>query len=124
MAERLRIPDFWMPKSAPDLGDREQRVLHLTYNAQPVRAAISLLRAGEALAEQLHRVKAPTLLLHGALDAVTPASNAGRVSVRLGAIKKRTVILERSHHILTRDVERATVRAEISRFLREISVGR
>ncbi len=123
LADRLRIPDFWMPKSAPDLGDREQRMLHLTYNAQPVRAAISLLRAGEALSEQLHRVKAPTLLLHGALDAVAPASNAGRVSVRLGAIKKRTVILQRSHHILTRDVERDTVRAEISRFLREIALS-
>ncbi len=124
LADHLRIPDFWLPKSAPDLGDREQRALHLTYNAQPVRAAISLMRAGEALSEQLHRVKAPTLLLHGALDAVAPASNAGRVSVRLGAVKKRTVILQRSHHILTRDVERDTVRAEISQFLREISASR
>lgn len=121
LADRLRIPDFWMPKSGSDLGDREQRALHLTYNAQPVRAAISLMRAGEALAEQLHRVKAPTLLLHGALDAVAPASNAGRVAVRLGTVQKRTVILPRSHHVLTRDVERATVHAEISRFLREIT---
>jgi carboxylesterase len=121
LAERLRIPDFWMPKSAPDLGDREQRALHLTYNAQPVRAAISLLRAGEALAEQLHRVKAPTLLLHGALDVVAPVSNACRVSVRLGTLQKRTVILERSHHVLTRDVERELVRAEIRTFLRAVS---
>jgi carboxylesterase len=121
LADHLRIPDFWMPKSAPDLGDREQRALHLTYNAQPVRAAISLLRAGEALAEQLHRVKAPTLLLHGALDAVAPAANAGRVSVRLGAIKKRTVIFQRSHHILTRDVEREAVRREISAFLAQLT---
>jgi carboxylesterase len=120
LADRLRIPDFWMPKSGSDLGDREQRALHLTYNAQPIRAAISLMRAGVALSEQLHRVKAPTLLLHGALDAVAPASNAGRVSVRLGTVQKRTVILPRSHHVLTRDVERETVRAEISRFLREI----
>jgi len=122
LADRLHIPDFWLPKSAPDLGDREQRALHLTYNAQPVRAAISLLRAGEALAEQLHRVKAPTLLLHGALDAVAPVSNACRVSVRLGALQKRTVILERSHHILTRDVERETVRRELADFLRSLAV--
>jgi carboxylesterase len=118
VADFLRIPDFWMPKSAPDLGDREQRALHLTYNAQPVRAAISLLRAGEALAEQLHRVKAPTLLLHGALDLVAPVSNACRVSVRLGTLQKRTVIFERSAHILTRDVERELVREELTKFLR------
>jgi len=119
--DHLRLPDFWMPKSAPDLGDREQRAVHLTYNAQPVRAAISLLRAGERLSEQLPRVHAPTLLIHGALDAVAPVSNAWRVAVRLGTLDKRTVILPRSRHIVTRDVERETVRAEISQFLRRFS---
>lgn len=121
LVDRLRLPDFWMSKSAPDLGDREQRALHLTYNAQPIRAAISLLRAGEQLCERLHHVHAPTLLLHGELDAVAPVSNAWRVAVRLGTVDKRTVILPRSHHILTRDVERETVRAEISAFLRRLS---
>lgn len=119
LADRLRVPDFWMPKSASDLGDREARAVHLTYNAQPVRAAISILRAGENLAERLHHVKAPTLILHGARDRVTPVSNAWRVAVRLGAVRKRTVVLERSHHILTRDVERNRVRAELAQFLRE-----
>jgi len=121
LIDRLRLPDFWMSKSAPDLSDREQRALHLTYNAQPIRAAISLLRAGEQLSEQLSRVKAPTLLLHGALDAVAPVSNAWRVSVRLGTVDKRIVIFPRSHHILTRDVERDAVRAEIAAFLRKVS---
>jgi carboxylesterase len=123
LIDRLRIPDFWMTKSAPDLGDREQRALHLTYNAQPIRAAISLLRAGEQLSAELHRVKAPTLLLHGALDAVAPVSNAWRVAVRLGTVDKRTVIFPRSHHILTRDVEREAVRAEITAFLRKIAAS-
>jgi carboxylesterase len=121
LIDRLRLPDFWLGKSAPDLGDPEQRARHLTYDAQPIRAAISLLRAGEALSEELHRVKADTLILHGALDAVAPVQNAFRVAVRLGTTKKRTVIFQRSRHILTRDVERAAVRAEIARFLRERS---
>lgn len=121
LIDRLRLPDFSMPKSGPDLGDREQRVLHLTYNAQPLRAAISLMRAGELFAEELHRVRAPTLILHGALDRVTPVSNAWRVSVRLGSVDKRTVIFPRSHHILTRDVEREAVRREIAQFLRRFA---
>jgi carboxylesterase len=121
LIDRLRLPDFSMPKATSDLGDREQRALHLTYDAQPLRAAISLLRAGEAFSEELHRVKAPALILHGALDAVTPVSNAWRVSVRLGSVKKRTVILPRSRHILTRDVERDVVRREIAQFLASIA---
>jgi carboxylesterase len=123
LIDRLRLPDFSLGKSAPDLGDAEQRALHLTYNAQPIRAAVSLLRAGEALSAQLHRVKAPTLLLHGALDAVAPVENAWRVAVRLGALDKRTVIYPRSRHILTRDVERDAVRADILQFLGRFAAG-
>jgi carboxylesterase len=121
LIDRLRLPDFALAKSGPDLGDREQRAVHLTHSTQPIRAAISLIRGGEAVAEQLHRVHAPTLLLHGALDRVAPVQNACRVAVRLGTIDKRTVIFERSHHILTRDVEREAVRAEISGFLTKLS---
>lgn len=123
LVDRLGLPDFWMSKSAPDIADREQRALHLTYNAQPIRAAISLLRAGEALSQELHRVRVPALLLHGALDAVAPVSNAWRVAVRLGSLQKRTVILPRSHHILTRDVERQTARREISDFLSRLAAS-
>jgi carboxylesterase len=119
--ERLRLPDFWIAKSGSDLGDGEQRARHLTYNAQPIHAAVSLLRAGEQLSTQLHRVKAPTLLLHGALDAVAPVSNAWRVAMRIGTVDKRTVIFPRSRHILTRDVERELVRREITQFLRRIA---
>jgi carboxylesterase len=121
LIDRLRLPDFSLGKAGPDLGDPEQRALHLTYNAQPIRAAISLLRAGEALSARLHLVKAPTLLLHGELDAVAPVSNAARVAVRLGTLEKRIVVFPRSRHILTRDVERDAVRLEIVRFLRRIA---
>ncbi|HKY41233.1 MAG TPA: alpha/beta fold hydrolase [Polyangiaceae bacterium] len=121
LADRLRIPDFWMPKSGPDLSDRVERAIHLTYNAQPMRAAISLLRGGERISAELHRVKAPALLLHGVKDAVAPVSNAWRVAVRLGSIRKRTVLLPRSKHILTRDVERDTVRSELVSFLRQVA---
>ncbi|HEY6077159.1 MAG TPA: alpha/beta fold hydrolase [Polyangiaceae bacterium] len=123
LVDRLPVPDFWMPKAAPDLGDREQRAVHLTYNAQPIRAAISLLHAGEAFAEELHRVRAPALLLHGALDRVTPVSNAWRVAVRLGSLDKRTVVFPRSRHILTRDVEREDVRRELRTFLARVASG-
>lgn len=124
LVDRLRLPDFRMPKHGADLGDREQRAVHLTYNAQPVRASVSLLRAGELFSGELHRVKAPTLLLHGVLDSVTPVSNAWRVAVRLGSLHKRVVLLPRSRHILTRDVERDQVRAELAGFLRSLAETR
>lgn len=123
LLERLRIPDFSLSKSGPDLGDREQRALHLTHNSQPIHAAISLVRGGEATVNELSRVHSPTLILHGARDRVTPVANAWRVAMRLGTTQKRTVIFERSHHILTRDVEREAVRAELHRFLSELTAS-
>lgn len=121
LIDRLRLPDFWLSKSGSDIGDLDQRAVHLTYSAQPIRAAISLLRAGAELAGQLHHVHAPTLILHGALDAVAPVQNAFRVAVRLGTTDKRVVVFERSRHILTRDVERAAVRAELRAFLQRVA---
>jgi len=117
VVERLRLPDFWMAKAGPDIADREQKVRHLTYNAQPVRAAVSLLRAGERLIPQLHKVQAPALVIHGQHDAVCPVSNAWRLAVRLGSLQKRIVILPQSRHIITRDIDRDLLRKELVAFL-------
>lgn len=123
LAERLRLPDIWLKKAAPGVGDPEQRAAHLTYDAVPMRAAVALLRAGESTAAELHLVKAPTLLLHGALDDVAPVANAWRAAVRLGTLQKRTVILPRSQHILTRDVERDVVKRELRAFLEQLAAS-
>ncbi len=121
VVERLGISDFFQPKSGPDLGDPEARRTHLTYNAQPMHAALSLRRAGRRLREELFRVHRPTLILHGAEDRVCPVKNAWSVAAALGTSDVRTVILPRSHHILTRDVERAKVAMELNQFFRRVS---
>lgn len=123
LIDRLRLPDFALAKAGPDLGDSQQRAMHLTHSGQPIRAAISLVRGGEATIPELPKVRAPALLLHGAKDRVTPVANASRVAALLGSVDKRTVVFERSHHILTRDVEREEVRAEITAFLKKVSSG-
>jgi carboxylesterase len=117
LAERLRLPDFLAPKAGPDIGDAELRRVHVSYDADPVHAAIEVLRAGVRIRERLHEVRCPTLILHGARDRVCPVSNAARVAERLGSDDCRVVILPRSRHILTRDQEHGEVRREISDFI-------
>ncbi len=117
----LRLPDFLMKKGGSDLADPEARSSQISYTADPVHAAIDLERAGRAMRERFSRVRCPTLLIHGALDRVCPVANAWRVANLLGTSDVRVVILPRSHHIVTRDVERADVARELRDFYQRIS---
>jgi carboxylesterase len=117
VAEQLRCPDFLSPKSAPDIRDFDSRQSHVGYKANPVHAAMDVRRSGARLAARLHEIRCPVLILHGAKDRVCPVANAWRVAERLGSDDCRVVVLPRSAHIITRDLERETVRDEMRRFV-------
>jgi carboxylesterase len=115
--DRFGLRDFRVPKLTSDIADPAARRNHLTYPAQPVHAAISVQRAGAIVREELGRVRCPALIVHGARDRVCPVSNARRVLALLGSSHKRLVILPRSRHIITRDLERALLASELRAFL-------
>ena len=115
-ADRVGLHDIGIRKTGSDLGDADARESHVSYSIQPVSAAISLLRAGETMRERLCRVHRPTLVLHGARDQVCPVKNAWKLAERLGTRDRRIVIFPESHHILTRDIERDQVAAELRAF--------
>ncbi len=117
----LRIPDFLMRKGGSDIADDEARRTQISYTADPVHAAIDLERSGRAQRERLALVRCPTLIIHGALDRVCPVANAWRVANLLGTSDVRVVILPRSHHIITRDVERDVVARELRDFYTRIA---
>jgi esterase/lipase len=117
LVARLGLPDFGIPKFGSDIGDDEARSSHVSYGIQPIRAAISLRAAGVRLREQLYKVHCPTLVLHGARDRVCPVQNAWKVADRLGTSDVRVVILPKSHHIITRDLEHEAVARELREFL-------
>jgi carboxylesterase len=117
----LRLPDFLMKKGGSDISDADARRTQVSYTADPVHAAIDLERSGRALRERLAQVRCPTLILHGARDRICPVENAWRVASLLGTKDVRVVILPRSQHIITRDVERAEVARELRDFYTRIA---
>jgi carboxylesterase len=119
--DRFGVRDFSLPKVTSDIADPEARRTHLTYPAQPVRAAVSVQRAGAIVREELPRVRCPVLIAHGARDRVCPVSNARRVFELLGSADKRLVILPRSRHIITRDLERQLLGSELRSFIAELA---
>jgi carboxylesterase len=115
--DRFRIPDFRMPKVAADIADPEARRTHLTYGQHPVHAAVEVQKAGEMMRRRLPEVRMPTLIVHGERDRVCPAANAARVAARIGSSDVKVVMLPQSRHILTRDIDRARVAAELTTFV-------
>lgn len=117
----LRLPDFLMKKGGSDISDPEARQTQIAYTADPVHAAIDLERSARELRARLKQVRCPTLILHGARDRVCPVQNAWRVATLLGTRDVRVVILPRSQHIITRDVERRDVARELRDFYTRIA---
>lgn len=119
-ARLLRFPNFYIDKKGSNIGDLDGRREHLSLDAQPLYSALSLLEAGARLREELFRIHRPTLILHGANDGVCPVENAWKVAERLGTRDFRVVVLPRSQHIITRDVEKQQVRDELRRFFQRV----
>jgi carboxylesterase len=121
----LGVPDFTIPKSAPDIRDAHQRRTQVTYSRQPARAGNEVRLAGSRVLGRLGQVRAPAFVAHGALDHVCPVQNARDVYARLGtpAWEKELLILPRSYHIVTRDLERGRLRERLHAFVRRVARG-
>jgi carboxylesterase len=117
----LGVPDFLMKKTGSDIADPDARQSQVSYTADPVHAAIDVERFGRQVRARLGLVRCPTLVVHGAKDRVCPVDNAWRVARLLGTSDVRVVVLRRSHHIVTRDLERAEVASELRDFYLRIA---
>lgn len=119
----LRIPDFTIPKSGPDILDPEARRTQVTYSEQPAHAGNDLRLAGRRVEGRLGKISCPAFVAHGKADRVCPVDNARIVHAGLGTPsgEKELLILERSHHIITRDLERGILRRELSRFIERVA---
>jgi carboxylesterase len=119
----LRIPDFTVRKSGPDILDPEARRSQVTYEEQPAHAGNEVRLAGRRVEARLGRVRCPAFVAHGRRDRVCPVNNARIVHARLGtrAADKELLLLERSHHIITRDVERGILRTRLEAFIRRMA---
>lgn len=121
----LGFSDFTVPKSAPDIRDAEGRRTQVRYSAQPAYAGNEVRLAGRRVEARLAEIRCPAFVAHGERDHVCPVSNARRVYAKLGCANwdKELLILPRSYHIITRDVERGVLRTRLHRFMSGLVSG-
>jgi carboxylesterase len=99
-----------------DVRDRRVRADNPSYEVIPVRALGELARFMAVADDALVKVTQPVLVLHARNDHTAPVACAKRISERTHAV--RTRILDRSYHLISTDVERDIVAAEVIHFLR------
>lgn len=99
-----------------DLLDPVVKAKGYGYPAIPVRALAQLVQFMQVVDGELDRVTQPVLVVHAEHDHTAPVACAARIAERTHAV--RTRILPRSYHVITTDVERDIVAAEVIHFLR------
>jgi carboxylesterase len=100
------LPTLW-----EDVYDREtrRRSARRWYRWTSVAAAHSLFCALPALRAELRSIRCPTLVVTARHDHVVPMRDGIEAYRLVGSDAKELVVLERSYHVVTKDIERDQV---------------
>lgn len=91
------------------------------YYRQETNAVAELHKYMGAAAQSLPKITAPVLLVYSPKDETVPLENAKRIRLGLtNAASVETLIVERSGHILTNDVDREQVFAGVEAFVGKV----
>lgn len=116
------LPDWYLLKLwSSDVRDPEMRKRIVSYDRDPLRAALEVYEAGRRVTDKLRAIDVPTLVLHGAKDRVCPPGNARAVARALGSKDVTTRVFPKSGHLVAADHERGEVAAEVLRFVERLT---
>jgi carboxylesterase len=87
----------------------EEPIGHPNYPARPVRAIRELVSLLAVMREGLPNVTAPALLIHSRADELVPFDNLDAIYNAINSPDKQKLVLEKSGHVVTEDVEREVV---------------
>jgi carboxylesterase len=118
LGARLAPVVRYLPKRGVDVSDAAERRRVAGYRCYPLAAVGSLIDLAARAQETAPRVSTPALIVHARHDHVAPFACAGALERSLGGPVRR-VTLERSFHVMTRDVERDEVARCVGEFFEE-----
>lgn len=119
LVTRLRRVLPYFPSGIEDVRDRRgARRLYRrnVYRWTSLAAAYSLFQGLGELRDALPALRCPTLILCARHDHVVPVGDGLEAYRHAGAAQKDLVVLERSFHAVTKDIERQLVLERVARF--------
>jgi carboxylesterase len=110
----------YIPILSEDISDHVERRLYRRRKVgtwAPVAPVHTLLQALPRVRAELAQVVCPALVVAARRDHVVPMRDGLFVHKHIGSTDKELIILERSWHVVMRDVERESVSSRITAFL-------
>jgi carboxylesterase len=116
------VSKFWKFKSKepPDWVDPELEKDHIDYPQYPLIGGHELNLVLKEMRKSLPKVMTPTLILHSKNDQSVSSAHPRQIFAKLGTKDKVLIWLERSGHVISRDVEKERVLEEIDTFLQRV----
>lgn len=94
----------------------------IAYTRYPSTSMYELFKLVGATKKIMHRVTAPSLILHSLEDDVASVENAHYVARHVGSATVRKVLLDDCYHMITMDNQRERAAEEMVNFLKEHAV--
>lgn len=95
----------------------------VSYDRTPIKSIPHLLKVISITKKGLHKIMAPTLLIHSKLDRTALPISSQIIYDSISSSNRELVLLEKSGHIITIDCEREVVMSQIKGFLREVAAS-
>jgi carboxylesterase len=122
-AARMRHVLPYLPTIREDVYDPGARLRYdrRAYRWTPLHAAHSLFSHLPRLRGELSHIHCPALIVVAQKDHVVPASDGIEIFRRLGTNDRELMVLERSYHVVMKDVEREDVFARVEAFAQRVA---
>ena len=108
----------YVGKGESDIADPQARAASPNYRRVPLRALHQLLELQHHVRRVLPQVRQPVLVIHSRQDHTCPVTNVAVLEHGLPQ-PPRTVVLQDSYHVISVDVDRETVAAEVAAFVEQ-----
>lgn len=105
-----------LPKRGPDVRVRREFEGSPSLRGLPWPALAELVALQHEVDGLLERVRAPLLVMHGALDHTAPVDQSARLAQRVASVRLQRLVLPESFHIVGVDVDRDAATAALVRF--------
>ncbi len=120
----LPVARFVVPSRRGVAGDiRRPGVTEISYDRTPLRALYSLTRMWRVTRRDLHKVRAPLLVLRSAVDHVVEADSTAAVLAGVSSAVAREEVLTLGWHVATLDYDAERIFAASVDFVNSLSAG-
>ena len=115
------IVPYQHKSKGPDIRNKELKSEVASYHKYPVKSVDQFLALLEHTRGDLPEVTAPALLMHARKDRTVHFSNLQYIFDHISSSQKEMVVLEKSYHVISIDIEKEIVFNSILSFIKKNS---